>query len=166
MSFFALSCLLIVFFSIITIAILSIYGKKKVHQLLVVFHFALILWGLGSFLFQFFPTNISVWKIGGAAVWFTTPIAYHFTLEFLSIRNNKKVRFFYLFAIFTTILYLNFDFDTIALRFQSIYFPINRSVEFKAMFLLWLIPGFDTLQTLFMTIKRSEGEKWRGFKLR
>lgn len=95
----------------ITCAVLAfialIYGKTKLHRILLWFNIVVALWGIGLFLAGIAntePEAIFGWKLGHLGGFFIAPLFYHMIYVFCGVRWRKLLYFAYSQAIFFNVI--------------------------------------------------------------
>lgn len=153
---FAISSLLIFLSSFVVIAILLIYGKQRIHRLLILFNLCLCLWGLGSLLTQFDRT-IFFWNIAYCGVIFSTISYCHLVFEFTHEKNRHVLYAMYIYGIIASLLALTNNIGIIMkFRFDSIYFATIADSRPIIIGLIWFmlgVFGFYKLYFGYLTAK-------------
>ena len=101
MNFLSLSGLIIIFTSIVLICLLLIYGKTKLHRAWLWLNFAVLIWGIGTFLAGKAVDIRSAaigWAVACIGGYFIAATFYHTVCVFCSITRTLIIKVIYSFA--------------------------------------------------------------------
>src|SRR3990167_10296726 len=143
MNLFAIAGLSTSIFCFILAMIALIYGRTKLHRLLMLFNFVVGIWGLGTFLVGMTTSAssaLSAWKFANAGGIFISITFYHMVCVFAELQRKKTIIFAYLqgFVFLSLFFFTELAINRTRFIFNSIYYN-DATWIFSLCILIWLV---------------------------
>ncbi|MFC1524690.1 histidine kinase N-terminal 7TM domain-containing protein [Thermodesulfobacteriota bacterium] len=150
-----LSCL---FVSTITI----LYGKTKLHRLLLLFNLVVAIWGVGVFLVGMAGSEteaVTAWKIALLGGWLISPTFLHMMSVFCGIERRKTVLFAYTQGIFFVLLHLLTDLVINDVRFVFDIYFVDAGILFTIAIFFYAFFAILAFYSLIKFLGTTSGHK-------
>ena len=152
----AISCAILSFITLL-------FGKTRLHRLLLNFNLVVAVWGLGVFLVGIADTEakaINAWKIAHLGGVFIGPLFYHLVSRFCGTVNRKMLFFAYLIALFSSagIIWTGYIIKEARYVF-GLYYNVATPIYLITVIGTYFSPILLTYYKLFRFLKKTRGHK-------
>ncbi|PLX27076.1 hypothetical protein C0583_05015 [Candidatus Parcubacteria bacterium] len=161
MNIFSLTGLIIVVSNSLLSLFLFVKGKRRMHNIWVVFCLTVAIWGIGVYKIGMetdYAKAIFWWRLGYFGVIFITVLYTHFIFEFLNIKKKRLLIFLYSVTIFFQILNLtDYFIKDLELVFSGFYYISNPTIFYNLFVIIFFSTVLYAIYKMIQIMKESDG---------